>query len=462
MSENELRRLFDPFGPIQELVILRDKHTSAHRGCAFLTYHSRQSADEAIQQLHEKISLHNRPMVVRYAGPHNQPQETKLFVGMLSRSTAEEAIEELFGKYGSVKEVYLMRDAMQQSKGCAFVKMANRAEAEMAIAELNETHQDAGAPRKLVVRFADSKAGRLSAGSMHAGAVAGSAYDRGDRGLYGVMLNGQPQQWPAAWGVPAHMQNPYAASLYAAQQAAQAQAMARQQHSSIRGIYSGPPQYYSREQQLQIQHMQQLQHQQQQQQQQQQHAGQQPYEPSNTTVTTSATSTQLSPPSPFNPHHQQPHNPFNLASLAAALPSASSPAPSPPRGPPGCNLFVYNIPDSYTDDDLLPLFQPCGAVVSVKVYRDKLTGVSRGFGFVSYSDSSAAERAIQGLNGIQVNGKRLKVMLKKQGGRGGEAAMQGGGGNVGGPFDMYANTSNGIVGLPQQGQPPGGRGYAPY
>ena len=470
MTELELRRLFDPYGPIQELVILRDKHTSAHRGCAFLTYHSRQSADAAIAQLHEKISLHNRPMVVRYAGPHNQPQETKLFVGMLSRSTGEEAIDALFSKYGVVKEVYLMRDAMQQSKGCAFVKMANRAEAEGAIAELNETHQDAGAPRKLVVRFADSKAGRLSAAGMHGGAAPGGAYDRGERGMYGVMVNGQQQQqqqWPAAWGVPPHLQNPYAAQLFAAQQA-QAQALARQQQSSIRGMYSGPQPYYSREQHLHMQHMQQMQ---QQQQQQQQHAGQQPYEPTNTTVTTSTTSTQLSPASPFNPHQQhqhqpqqqQQHNPFNLASLAASLPSASSPAPSPPRGPPGSNLFVYNIPDSYTDDDLPPLFSPYGSVVSVKVYRDKLTGVSRGFGFVSYADSASAERAIQALNGMQVNGKRLKVMLKKPGGRGegrgggGESAAAG---NGGGGFD-YANNS-GIVGLPQQTQPPGGRGYAAY
>ena len=446
VSESELRRLFDPYGPIQELVILRDKHTNAHRGCAFLTYHSRQSADAAIEALHEKISLHNRPMVVRYAGPHNQPQETKLFVGMLSRNTGEEAIEQLFSKYGGVKEVYLMRDAMQQSKGCAFVKMANRAEAELAIAELNETHQDTGAPRKLVVRFADSKAGRLSAGGMHGG-VSGGAYDRGERGMYGVMINGQ-QHWPA-WSVPAHMQNPYAASLYVAQQA-QAQALARQQQSSIRGIYSGP-QYYSREQHLHMQHLHQMQ---QQQQQQQQQAGQQPYEATNTTVNASATSTQLSPPSPFNPHHQ--HNPFNLASLAASLPTASSPAPSPPRGPPGSNLFVYNIPDSYTDDDLLPLFSPYGGIVSVRVYRDKMTGVSRGFGFVSYGDSAAAERAIQALNGMQINGKRLKVMLKKQGGRGdnrgGEAAMPGGGGNAGGGFDMYA-PNNGA---------PGGRGYGSY
>ena len=466
VSESDLRRLFDRFGPIQELVILRDKHTNAHRGCAFLTYHSRQSADEAIVELHEKISLHNRPMVVRYAGPHNQPLETKLFVGMLSRSTAEEAIEQLFGKYGSVKEVYLMRDAMQQSKGCAFVKMANRVEAETAITELNETYQDAGAPRKLVVRFADSKAGRLSATSIHSGAggVAGGGYERADRGMYGVLMNGQ-QQW-SAWGVPAHLQNPYA-SLYAAQQAqAQAQALARQQQSSLRGMYNGPPPYYSREQQqLHLQHMQL------QQQQHQQHAGQQPYEPANTTVTTSATSTQLSPPSPFNPHQhhhqhqqqqQQQHNAFNLASLAASLPAAASPSPSPPRGPPGCNLFVYNIPDTYSDDDLLPLFSPYGAVVSVKVYRDKLTGVSRGFGFVSYSDSQAAERAIQALNGMQVNGKRLKVMLKKQGargdGRGGEAAMAAGAA----AFDMYGANNNGIVGLPQHGQPPIGRGYAAY
>ena len=85
--EADLRRIFEPFGAIAELVVLRDKNTLYHRGCAFLTYYNKSSADAAINELHQKISLHNRPIVVRYAGTENQPYECKLFVGMLSKTT---------------------------------------------------------------------------------------------------------------------------------------------------------------------------------------------------------------------------------------------------------------------------------------------------------------------------------------------------------------------------------------
>ena len=477
MVESDLRRLFEPYGPIAELVVLRDKHTNAHRGCAFLTYLSRQSADDAISGLHERISLHNRPIVVRYAGQANAPMETKLFVGMLSRQTGEEAISALFSQFGLVKEVYLMRDSSQLSKGCAFVKMQSREEAINAIEQLNEQHQDAGAPRKLVVRFADSKAARGGPGSAAAAAAAAGMMmgqmhmpgmygdrgldGRGGGGIYGggMLMNGAAQ-W--GWGnVPqaVNLQHPYA-SLYAAQ-AAQAQAAAtlarQQQQSSLSRLY--PAAYYTREQQQQMQ--QQMQHMQMQQhlQQQQQHGGPaasaaalQYADQSAAAGAQSAAQQQqqLSPPSPFAVSAA----PFNLSALSQALPSLPSPtlpahhgspvppsslspptsslssgssSPSPARGPYGANLFIYNIPDSYADADLVPLFSPYGQLISTKVYRDKLTGLSRGFGFVSFVDGASAEKAIASLNGVQLAGKRLKVMLKKQG-----AAAAGGGGGLGG------------------------------
>lgn len=49
-------------------------------------------------------------------------------------------------------------------------------------------------------------------------------------------------------------------------------------------------------------------------------------------------------------------------------------------GPPGANLFVYHIPPSFTDADLAATFQPFGALVSAKVYVDRNTGESKGFG----------------------------------------------------------------------------------
>merc|ERR1712087_773498 len=73
-------------------------------------------------------------------------------------------------------------------------------------------------------------------------------------------------------------------------------------------------------------------------------------------------------------------------------------------GPPGCNLFVFHLPDDWTDDDLHEYFCPHGNIVSAKVMKEIGTGRSRGFGFVSYEDRISAATAIK---------KRLKVEFKK-------------------------------------------------
>ncbi|EGG20195.1 hypothetical protein DFA_07315 [Cavenderia fasciculata] len=81
-------------------------------------------------------------------------------------------------------------------------------------------------------------------------------------------------------------------------------------------------------------------------------------------------------------------------------------------GPSGSNLFVYNIPNFYTDVELSVLFDPFGAVISSKVFIDKNTGTSKGFGFVSFDNPNSATTAITNLNGMMLNGKKLKVTVK--------------------------------------------------
>jgi len=62
-----------------------------------------------------------------------------------------------------------------------------------------------------------------------------------------------------------------------------------------------------------------------------------------------------------------------------------------------------------TDDDLMDLFSPCGAVDSARVIMDKFTGRSKGFGFVEMKDDSAARTAIAELNDSDVQGRSIKV-----------------------------------------------------
>lgn len=87
--------------------------------------------------------------------------------------------------------------------------------------------------------------------------------------------------------------------------------------------------------------------------------------------------------------------------------------PRPREGPAGANLFVYHLPHDLTDADLATAFNPFGNVISAKVYVDKYTGESKGFGFVSYDSVLSAETAIEQMNGFQIGPKRLKVQHKR-------------------------------------------------
>lgn len=73
------------------------------------------------------------------------------------------------------------------------------------------------------------------------------------------------------------------------------------------------------------------------------------------------------------------------------------------------NIYVSNLSFNVRDEDLKALFTPYGEVTSATIINDKLTGKSRGFGFVEISDAAAA-KAIQELNDTMVDGRSIKVM----------------------------------------------------
>jgi len=85
------------------------------------------------------------------------------------------------------------------------------------------------------------------------------------------------------------------------------------------------------------------------------------------------------------------------------------------RGPAGSNLFVRHCPAAWGDEAITQAFSPYGAVVSAKIRREKASGASKGFGFVSFDNPLAAQQAIQGMDGHRVEGKRLEVQLSTGG-----------------------------------------------
>ena len=82
------------------------------------------------------------------------------------------------------------------------------------------------------------------------------------------------------------------------------------------------------------------------------------------------------------------------------------------QGPANANVFVYNLPRGCTDVDLYVAFASFGTVYSAKVFTDKQTGASKGFGFVSYQDPRVAAQAIHAMHGYVWQGQRLRVSLK--------------------------------------------------
>ena len=132
------------------------------------------------------------------------------------------------------------------------------------------------------------------------------------------------------------------------------------------------------------------------------------------------------------------------------------------RGPEGCNLFIFHVPNDLTNIALYNLFAPFGPVLSARIMVDKRTGCSRGFGFVSYDNAESAANAIKCMNGFQLGHKRLKVELKKEKAARGSADPRGYGGlppgavidpqyvtaaNIAQP---YAAQAGGVEVLPQQ------------
>ena len=96
-------------------------------------------------------------------------------------------------------------------------------------------------------------------------------------------------------------------------------------------------------------------------------------------------------------------------------------------------LFVGNLAYHVTENDLQDAFSQYGTVTEVAVMLDRMSGRSRGFGFVTMESKEAAEAAVQGLNGKPLEGRNLTVNeARPRVDRGPRPAGGGGGGGRGG------------------------------
>jgi CUG-BP- and ETR3-like factor len=392
MNEEDIFPTFDSFGPLKDVSIIRDKHTQLHRGCAFVTYWAASDAEKAQAELHGKHTFPGarRPAQVKAAEP--SIRENKLFIGMLSKEATEEDIRGLFEPFGEIKEIFLIRNQDGSSKCAAFLRYVDKDSAEEAMKSMHSSMTMEGAQRPLIVKYADNKRQREQ---------------RHMRNIRRHEL--MATLAPGAYAYPPHM------------------AMGPPGPGGHPHQYSMPgahhPQYGP------------------------------PYPAGGPHGAHGYHPHMYAPHQYGNPHHgpygafqnQPPGNRQTSSSSSVTAPGGNSvggstgdvnstnntssrnPNPRPREGPAGANLFVYHLPHDLTDADLATAFNPFGNVISAKVYVDRFTGESKGFGFVSYDSVIAAESAIEQMNGFQIGNKRLKVQHKRVHGNHGSGGGSGGG-----------------------------------
>ncbi|KAG5846023.1 hypothetical protein ANANG_G00145330 [Anguilla anguilla] len=408
-SEKELKELFEPYGAVYQINILRDRSQNPpqSKGCCFVTFYTRKAALEAQNALHniKTLSGMHHPIQMKPADSEksNAVEDRKLFIGMVSKKCNENDIRVMFSAFGQIEECRILRGPDGLSRGCAFVTFSTRAMAQNAIKAMHQSQTMEGCSSPIVVKFADTQK------------------DKEQRRLQ-QQLAQQMQQLNSAttWGNLTGLGGLTPQYLALLQQATS---------SSNLGAFSG------------IQQM-----------------------AAGTTASSNAGAAMSSLTSlgtlqglagatvGLNNINALAGSVNSMAALngglgatgltngtagtmdaltqaysgiqqyaAAALPTLysqsllqqQSAAGSQKEGPEGANLFIYHLPQEFGDQDILQMFMPFGNVVSAKVFIDKQTNLSKCFGFVSYDNPVSAQAAIQAMNGFQIGMKRLKVQLKR-------------------------------------------------
>ncbi|GER26502.1 RNA binding protein [Striga asiatica] len=358
MTESQLLAVFEEYARVDEVNVIKDRATRASRGCCFVICPSREEADKAIDAFHNKKTL---PGVA-------------CFLCLIQASNLLQV------KYA---------DGELERLGCAFLKFETKEQAVAAIEALNGTHKMEGSTVPLVVKWADTEKERQARRAQKALSLATNVANSDPHAsLFGALplgymspYNGYGYQNPGAYGLM-HYRIPPLQN----QNAFNNLVPPLNQGNALRGLSSG--------------------------------MASRSFPMSGYPAVPAGVRFPMNYPGrimgnrPFG-SSPGPLSPSTANSQSAASSSVNTSSGGHIEGPPGANLFIYHIPQEFGDDELANAFQRFGRVLSAKVFIDKITGISKCFGFVSYDSPLAAQNAINVMNGFQIGGKKLKVQLKR-------------------------------------------------
>ncbi|XP_075455575.1 CUGBP Elav-like family member 2 isoform X20 [Ascaphus truei] len=427
-SEKELKDLFEPYGAVYQINVLRDRSQNPpqSKGCCFVTFYTRKAALEAQNALHNIKTLPgmHHPIQMKPADSEksNAVEDRKLFIGMVSKKCNENDIRVMFSPFGQIEECRILRGPdglsrvpssnMESSRAsqhcCAFVTFSTRAMAQNAIKSMHQSQTMEGCSSPIVVKFADTQK------------------DKEQRRMQQQLAQQMQQLNTATWGnltglgglTPQYLallQQATSSSNLGAFSGIQQMAVTGSANNSamnsltslgtLQGLAGtvGLNNINALAVAQMLSGMGAL------------NGGLGATGLSNGTAGTMDALTQA-----YSGIQQY---------AAAALPTLYSQSLlqqqsaagsqkegllfSSSQGPEGANLFIYHLPQEFGDQDILQMFMPFGNVISAKVFIDKQTNLSKCFGFVSYDNPVSAQAAIQAMNGFQIGMKRLKVQLKR-------------------------------------------------
>eukprot|EP01006_Ploeotia_vitrea_P030739 TRINITY_DN63086_c0_g1_i2.p1 TRINITY_DN63086_c0_g1~~TRINITY_DN63086_c0_g1_i2.p1 ORF type:complete len:477 (+),score=75.18 TRINITY_DN63086_c0_g1_i2:2-1432(+) len=448
-TSEDLKSIFNVYGEIQSVFLLRGEG-GAHQGRGFVTYTTVEECNNAIENLDGRYTIppSSTPLTVKFADTKADKQNKraawpssggrKVFMGQLPPGTSEDQLKQFLATYGTTEKIIMLKTKTPDAAASALVIFTTVEEAQSTISQLHNkfTLYPNGEGPPVQVRLADGEDGTRRPNNdedenkvrrLFVGMLPQTTEETELRNLFGkfgeltettIMRNPQGGSKGSAFlrfttteasdAAVAELHGTYSVKNAtnamvvkyadtAAERAERTRVKPHNTHTVVQPVTTavapapvGGIPHATRlafpgltEQQLAIM--------------------QQTYQQmlSNNQYGTVYTTPQYTTYGGYG----QP--------VAVAPQPVTTTSQGRRVGPAGSNLFVAHLDPTDDDDSLAALFQPYGNILSSTVYRDKATGESKCFGFVSFDNAGSAQSAITALNGTTLsNGHTLKVALK--------------------------------------------------